>query len=197
MSAERLSMRRIREVLRLKFEGRSVREIARSVQISRPTVADYLRRAKVGGVSWPLPEELDVWTRLKELDGLVEPHLVFAQGVGQGFALKGVDMVGGFEAETGLGHVVDGVALLGTPLAAPAPRPPGLQRRVQRAGSMCLVAAHLTRCRRLFHRSCWWSPAWSCGWGARLASAPGRHRSHSFEVVHSAPASRCRRVPWQ
>ncbi|MDP2731035.1 MAG: IS21 family transposase [Dehalococcoidales bacterium] len=46
-------MRKIKEVLRLKFEcNLSEREIARSCQISRTTVADYLRRATISGLNW-------------------------------------------------------------------------------------------------------------------------------------------------
>ena len=47
-------MRKIKEVLRLKYECRiSEREIARSCQVSRSTVADYLRRASAAGIiSW-------------------------------------------------------------------------------------------------------------------------------------------------
>jgi transposase len=46
-------MRKIKEVLRLKYECRiSEREIARSCQISRSTVADYLRRASAAGINW-------------------------------------------------------------------------------------------------------------------------------------------------
>lgn len=60
MAAKRLSMRKIKEVLRLKWEhGLSNRKIARSCSISRSTVADYLSRAEEAGLSWPLPPELD------------------------------------------------------------------------------------------------------------------------------------------
>jgi transposase len=53
-------MRQIKELLRLSFEvGLKIRPIARSLQISPATVGDYLRRAKVAGLSWPLPVELD------------------------------------------------------------------------------------------------------------------------------------------
>jgi transposase len=46
-------MRKIREVLRLKYECKvSEREIARSCHISRSTVADYLRRAVAAGIDW-------------------------------------------------------------------------------------------------------------------------------------------------
>lgn len=60
MTQERLSMRKIREVLRLKFEsGLSHRAIARSCAISHSTVREYIHRARTAGLSWPLPEGLD------------------------------------------------------------------------------------------------------------------------------------------
>ena len=47
-------MRKIKEVLRLKYDcGLSAREIARSCQVSRSTIADYLMRARAAGISWP------------------------------------------------------------------------------------------------------------------------------------------------
>jgi len=60
MAQERLTMRKIREVLRLKWEcGLSNRAIARSCSISHSTVAEYLRRTQDAELSWPLPEDLD------------------------------------------------------------------------------------------------------------------------------------------
>ena len=60
MSQKRLSMRKIRELMRLKHElGRSHREIATSLGIANSTVSDYVRRAAAAGLSWPLPEGLD------------------------------------------------------------------------------------------------------------------------------------------
>jgi transposase len=56
---KRLSMRKIEEILRLHHAcGRTNREIARAVQASPTTVADYLRRAQLAGLSWPLAEGL-------------------------------------------------------------------------------------------------------------------------------------------
>ena len=56
---KRLSMRKIEEVLRLnKACGRTNREIDRAVQASSTTVADYLRRAQLARLSWPLAEGL-------------------------------------------------------------------------------------------------------------------------------------------
>ena len=60
MSAKRLSMRKVKEVLRLKWLcGLSHRQIAKSCSIGRTTVSEYLRRAKEAGLSWPLPEGMD------------------------------------------------------------------------------------------------------------------------------------------
>ena len=59
MPAKRLSMRKIKEVLRLKAGGMSNRKIARICSISRPTVADYLRRVANAGLCWPLPAGID------------------------------------------------------------------------------------------------------------------------------------------
>ena len=53
-------MRKIKEVLRLKWAHKlSNRKIAESCFISRSTVADYLLRAKLAGLSWPIAPELD------------------------------------------------------------------------------------------------------------------------------------------
>src|ERR1700755_2658959 len=60
MPAERLPMRQVREVLRLKHVcGPSGHRIAAAIGISRYTVAEYLRRAAVVGITWPVPPELD------------------------------------------------------------------------------------------------------------------------------------------
>jgi transposase len=60
MPAERLSMRKVREVLRLKYAcGASERVIARSVGIGRTAVVEYIRRAAVIGITWPTPVGLD------------------------------------------------------------------------------------------------------------------------------------------
>jgi transposase len=60
MPAERVSMRQIREVLRLRFASKlPQRAIAKSLRLSQGTVSGYLSRARAAGVSWPLPEDLD------------------------------------------------------------------------------------------------------------------------------------------
>ena len=58
MTQERLTVRKIREILRLKEAGLSNRAIARACKISNSTVGEYLRRAQAAGLQWPLPEGL-------------------------------------------------------------------------------------------------------------------------------------------
>ena len=58
MSQERLTLRKIKEIMRLKYEaGLSNRAIAGACKISNSTVGEYLRRAKAAGIGWPLTEE--------------------------------------------------------------------------------------------------------------------------------------------
>ena len=59
MPAERSPMRKVREVLRLRHAlGVSERQIAQSRSgSSRSTVGEYLRRAAVIGITWPVPDE--------------------------------------------------------------------------------------------------------------------------------------------
>jgi transposase len=60
LSKERFSMRKIHEVLRLKWESRLPhRTIAQSRGASPGTVSDYVQRAQAIGPTWPLPNELD------------------------------------------------------------------------------------------------------------------------------------------
>jgi transposase len=52
-------MRHVHAVLRLTWAvGRSDRQMARSLGLSRPTVAAYVQRAQAAGLSWPLPDGL-------------------------------------------------------------------------------------------------------------------------------------------
>ncbi len=60
MPGQRLPMRQVREVLRLKQVcGHSGHQIAAMVGVSRYTVAECLRRAAVVGITWPVPAPLD------------------------------------------------------------------------------------------------------------------------------------------
>ena len=52
-------MRKIRDVLRLRHaNGLSQRAIARSLGVSKGSIDNYLRRAEVAGLGWPLPDDL-------------------------------------------------------------------------------------------------------------------------------------------
>ena len=67
MPGERVSMRKIRELLRLRWEHHlPQRSIGRSLGLSQGSVSDYLKRASRAGLTWPLPVELDD-TRLEAL----------------------------------------------------------------------------------------------------------------------------------
>jgi IS30 family transposase len=57
MSQERLTVKKIKEILRLKYEaGLSNRAIAGACKTSNSTIGEYLRRAEAAGVGWPLGE---------------------------------------------------------------------------------------------------------------------------------------------
>ncbi len=61
MPAAKLSVRKIREILRLRYGDPplSHRDIARSCNISASTVGDTLQRFRLSTLVWPLPDELD------------------------------------------------------------------------------------------------------------------------------------------
>ena len=60
MAATRHLMRRLRDVLRLKYEaGLTHRAIAVACTVGLGTVSSFLTRAKVAGLTWPLPDGLD------------------------------------------------------------------------------------------------------------------------------------------
>lgn len=60
MPGERMSMRKIREVLRLRFaQGLSQRAIGISLRLSTGAVNACLNRARLAGLSWPLPDTLE------------------------------------------------------------------------------------------------------------------------------------------
>ncbi|MDH3444446.1 MAG: IS21 family transposase, partial [Deltaproteobacteria bacterium] len=59
MANTRLSMRKIKEVLRLTHDGHlNTQQVALSLKISRSTVKDYQARAEKAGLRWPLPDDL-------------------------------------------------------------------------------------------------------------------------------------------
>ena len=70
MPRERLPMRKIRDVLRLRAGDMSKRRIAVSLSLGRTAVREYIDRAAHVGVSWPLPEKLSD----EELERLLFPR---------------------------------------------------------------------------------------------------------------------------
>src|SRR5262245_2358188 len=60
MAAARISVRKLKEVIRLDGEcGLSQRQIAESCQVAPSTVSEYLRRARLAGLTWPQVAALD------------------------------------------------------------------------------------------------------------------------------------------
>ena len=59
MPAKRgLTMRQLRQMLRLLHDGASAREVGRQLGVARSTVQDNLERAKKAGLAWPLAPDL-------------------------------------------------------------------------------------------------------------------------------------------
>ena len=60
MPAKRSAMRKIKDVLRLKFEAKLSHErIAAATGMSKGAVTKYVQRALQKGLGWPLPADLD------------------------------------------------------------------------------------------------------------------------------------------
>ena len=77
MATERLAMRRVREILRLRLEvGLGVRDAARRIGVAPSTLREMLKRFEASGLSWPLPNELS--------DKALEGRLYGPQGTKQG-----------------------------------------------------------------------------------------------------------------
>lgn len=74
----RLTMRQLRQLLRLSADGISVRDIATMLGIARSTVQDNIERASAAGLSWPLPAELT--------DDVLEHRLFSARASNKGYA---------------------------------------------------------------------------------------------------------------
>jgi hypothetical protein len=53
-----LTMRQLRQMLRLAREGLSARAIGRMLGVARSTVQDNLKRAEAAGLAWPLGAEI-------------------------------------------------------------------------------------------------------------------------------------------
>jgi len=76
MPAERVAMRQVREIIRLKSAGVSGHEIARRVGVVPSTVRLTLQRVAAAGLGWPLPAEVT--------DAMLEARLFGAVGTKQG-----------------------------------------------------------------------------------------------------------------
>ena len=73
MAQRRISMKKIREIMRLRFEnGLSKAIISKSVGISRSAVGDCLARALRAGIQWPIPDDMDD----SKLEAAVYPRAV-------------------------------------------------------------------------------------------------------------------------
>ena len=78
MPAKReLTMRQIRQMLRLARDGVSAREIGRTLGVARSTIQDNLKRAATAGLAWPLAGDLT--------DAVLEQRLFAHAGVKSGF----------------------------------------------------------------------------------------------------------------
>lgn len=65
---KRLSMHKIREILRLRYSCRlSIRQVSASVKVSVGAVTKYLRRFEKSDLSWPLPDDLDDTALINQL----------------------------------------------------------------------------------------------------------------------------------
>jgi transposase len=81
MAKMRVSMRKIREVLRLTHElGLSVRQVSGATGVSKTAVGEFVARAKVIGITWPVPPEINdaelegrLFTPAGSRDGLARP----------------------------------------------------------------------------------------------------------------------------
>lgn len=80
MPQDKLSMRKIRDVLRYRFDAQlSLEATARALQISKGVVAKYVKLAGAAGISWPIPDELsdqDLEHLLKRQEAFKEPTYV-------------------------------------------------------------------------------------------------------------------------
>ena len=76
MPGRRMDPRVIKEVLRLKSLGLSIREISRSVNASVGGVHKLISKAEQSGLGWPLPEDTDD----EKLERLLYPEPVEVRG---------------------------------------------------------------------------------------------------------------------
>ena len=59
MSTKKVSMIKLREILRLKYEAKlSLRQISSCLNLSIGVISKYVQRADAAGLGWPLPDEV-------------------------------------------------------------------------------------------------------------------------------------------
>lgn len=78
MPQKRVTMRKIREILRLAWaNSQSRRAIARSCNVGKGTVDDTINRAIAAGLSWPLPAHLPMkgLNRFSTLPNFIPPFV--------------------------------------------------------------------------------------------------------------------------
>ena len=78
MPTERISMRRVRELIRLSEAGLSVRQLAGALRLSVGAVSKYGRALRAAGLTWAVAQTLD--------DGELERRLFGAPAAESGFA---------------------------------------------------------------------------------------------------------------
>src|ERR1700687_6322436 len=84
MTRMRMSMRKIREVLRLTHElGLSVHQVREATGVGKTAVSEYVGRARVIGITWPIPPEIT--------DAELERRLFTPAGFREGSTKPGPD----------------------------------------------------------------------------------------------------------
>ena len=71
MPQERLSMRKIKDVLRMHSFGLAQSQIARSCSIGQSTVSEYIKAAEAAGIQWPAAAD---WEESKLAAALMPKH---------------------------------------------------------------------------------------------------------------------------
>jgi len=70
MTTKRVTMNKLKEMLRMKYAAKlSLRQIASSLKLSVGVIAKYIKRAEAAGIRWPLPEGMTDAT----LSGYLQP----------------------------------------------------------------------------------------------------------------------------
>ncbi len=75
MAQRKLTMRKIKEILRLKWVLRlSDRQVGASLKIAHSTVGEYIKRAQRAGLDWPQVEKIEEAELRGKLFPPKEPH---------------------------------------------------------------------------------------------------------------------------